>query len=234
MLRLPLTLILGAVLALPAWAGRPLASDDAGTTPAGECQLEAWAEHSADEDALVLAPACGLTDGLELGADTARLHPDDTVRQAAGLALKWVPPAAAWATPLGELALGLKLGLAAEDDVDAGWRHTGTVVLGLASLQLNADAALHLNLGPVRDRVGGVTGTALNLAATWTPSAAWLLAAEWQGNDRWAHFGSPVRSAGLRWWLQADTLGLDLTASREAGGGPTRWLLGFGWYGLTL
>jgi hypothetical protein len=29
-----------------------------------------------------------------------------------------------------------------------------------------------------------------------------------------------------------DTLGLDLTASRESGVGSTLWTLGLGWYGL--
>ena len=61
-------------LVLLAWqqaanAGRPLASDDAGTADAGTCQVEVWAERSDRDRATVIAPACGIAKGVELGSD---------------------------------------------------------------------------------------------------------------------------------------------------------------------
>jgi len=98
-------------------AGRPLATDDASTTPVGRCQLESWLEHRRRERDWVLAPACGLAVGLELGADYTLLRPRDTVRSAAGLSVKWA--AVGWTLPTaaGEWTFGLKAGLAFENRV---------------------------------------------------------------------------------------------------------------------
>ena len=57
---------------LVAHAGRPLAVEDAGVNPVGQCQVESWLERglaSGSETHLVLAPACGVFDGVELGLE---------------------------------------------------------------------------------------------------------------------------------------------------------------------
>jgi len=61
-----------ALACTAAHAGRPLATDDAGTTPQGECQLEAWGEWQHERHGGVIAPACGVTSTLELSAAYAR------------------------------------------------------------------------------------------------------------------------------------------------------------------
>lgn len=223
-----------AMLATPAWAGRPLASDDAGTADPGHCQLEGWVERADSDRALMLAPACGLMPGVELGADTTLPDPREPVRQAAGLALKWVPESGRFDTALGSLGLGLKFAAGYEHPAGAGWRRSGHGVLLLASLEATGSLGLHLNLGPEHDTASGATATLLNLAAVWTPAERALLFAEWQGNDRRRVFGGPARTVGARWWMDPERFGLDLTATRDGSGGPTLWSLGFGWYGVSL
>lgn len=232
-------LVAGIALALlavthSAWAGRPLATDDAGTAERGACQIESWVERTdADHRALVLAPACGIAEGLELGADYTLPDPQETLRASAGLALKWVPEAWHTETAAGRLNFGLKFSTAYEHPTDADWRGTETGVLGLVTLQASEAWTVHANLGAARERSSGTTGTLLNLALVWTPRAEVLLFAESRANDQREVFGGTVNSAGARWWLIPERFGLDLTASREVGADTaTVWTVGFGWYGL--
>lgn len=69
----------------------------------------------------------------------------------------------------------------------------------------------------------------------WTPLERLLLLAETQVNSKRELFGGTVMGLGARWWLVKDTLGLDLTASRESiSGAKLVWTLGLGWYGIGL
>lgn len=228
---------LALALAMPqAHAGRPLATDDAGTAAPQTCQLEAWYEHSGSELTTVLAPACGVAEGLELDLGVTLPAQRRELLLGSGLAFKWVPTAWASSTPLGELTIGLKGGVDFEQVADSGWRQAGSAGLLLVSLQINEQWALHLNPGWGQWRPAGqpqFQASLLNVAATWAPGDQGLLFAEWQGNSRRADLGSPTVSAGGRWWLQKDKLGLDLTVGRETvSGAPTQVTLGFGWYGL--
>lgn len=249
MTRLPLPHASAATQTLPRWAlaaallvaatcaqaGRPLGTDDAGTADAQTCQVEAWAERSRGvaDGSWVVAPACGVAAGLELGGDHTTYQAGQGLHRAASLGLKWVPAAWAVDTPLGALALGLKAAVGYEKPTGAGWRRSGASLLGLATLKLAEPLALHANLGPQRQADDGSTTTQLRLALAWTPHPAALLFAETQANDRPAANGGAFNTLGGRWWLLADRLGLDLTASREAGAGSgTRWSLGLGWYGI--
>jgi hypothetical protein len=215
-----------------ALAGRPLSSDDAGTADAVSCQLEGWGERAGANRALVLAPACGVLEGLEFGAEYTYPHPRDEVRGEAGLAVKWAPKSWAMPTAVGQLAWGLKAGLSFERPTGAGWQRTGQGLLGLATLNVSEDFALHANLGPQFDRASRSSATAFNLAAVWMPSGQYLLFAELQSNDRRDVFGAAMRTIGGLWWLSPDKLGLSITASRQNGSSQTLWTAGFGWYGL--
>jgi hypothetical protein len=222
-----------ATSALVAVAGRPLASDDAATTPAGQCQLESWSERQPGSRAVVVAPACGLVDGLELGADMTVLDPATPMRGGAGLALKWVPPSWQAATQWGDLRWGLKLSASLDHPASGGWRGAGGGLLGVATLTPAADWAVHANLGT--SHVNGVgSATLLNLALAWAPQPEWSVFVETQANDRRAWLGGSVNTVGGRWWLQPERLGIDLTASREVGSASTLWTLGFGWTGLSF
>ena len=227
--------IAGALLPVTARAGRPLASDDAGTADTGTCQIESWLERAANERAWVFAPACGIAKGIEIGADYSVPHPRDTMRASGGLALKWVPEGWRATTPAGKINFGLKLNLSFEHPSAAGWRRSETGVLALATLKPNDELAVHANLGPAHRHDSGTTAALLNLAIAWTPSDRTLLFAESQANSKSAVFGGTVNSTGGRWWLVKDRFALDLTASRQAGAAiGTLWTLGLGWYGLSF
>lgn len=236
---LPVLTLIVALTAAPCRAGRPLATDDAGTADKGTCQVEGWQERVKDTRALVVAPACGVADGIELGMDVTRPSPRDPVRQAAGIALKWVPSSWRADTALGEWQLGLKLSGAFEQSTDAGWKRANTTVLALATVKLSPSMTLHTNVGHLSDRAAQPstqqTATLLNLALVATPSEQFMLFAETQTNDRRSLFGGAVNTIGARWWLIKDRLGLDLTASRTAGdSNGTTWTAGFGWYGIAF
>lgn len=225
-----------ALLACPAQAGRPLATDDAATAEAGSCQVEAWHERSGSARETVLAPACGLRGGLEIGAEHAWLHPGSDVRGTGAVSLKWVPQAARVETPAGELGLGLKVAFDFERPAAASPRHAGTSLLGLVTLKPDSAWALHLNLGLARARgEAPAAGSAWigRAALAWTPSPDWLAFAEALGNGRPAAFGTTVLSAGVRRWLVPERLGLDFTLARERGG-PRTVGAGLGWYGIGL
>lgn len=225
--------IAAAWAALPAQAGRPLATDDAGTAESGTCQVEAWGEKAGPDRALVVAPACGVLPGLELGAELVRPQPRDVVRSGAGLALKWAPESWSMDTGAGKLNLGIKLGAAWVQPAGAGWQRADSGALALASLKLDEAWTLHGNVGVAREHIGGARASVGNLALVWTPAGPWLFFAEAQANSRREVFGGTVSTVGARYWLMPDKLGLDLTASRESGaGGPTRWTFGLGWYGI--
>lgn len=75
-----------ALLTVTVQAGRPLASDDAGTADAGTSQIESRLERAGSARAWDLAPACGIAKGMEIGADYTLPHPRDALRATGGLA----------------------------------------------------------------------------------------------------------------------------------------------------
>lgn len=54
------------VSSLPAMAGRPMATDDAGIVEDNACQLETWVQRSQDSAEYWAVPACNFTGNLEL------------------------------------------------------------------------------------------------------------------------------------------------------------------------
>jgi hypothetical protein len=227
--------ILLALLAASPWAlaGRPLSSDDAGTADAGTCQVETWSEKAGSERAFVIAPACGVWPGLEIGADYTSPKPRDVIKAEAGLALKWVPKSWTVDTGAGDIGFGLKFSGAWAKPVDASWQSTETGMLGLATWSPSDSVTVHANVGLARERASRTQATVLNLALVWTPHDSVLFFVEGQGNNKKDTFGGTVSTVGARYWLVKDMIGLDLTASRESGAGSTtRWTVGLGWYGI--
>lgn len=214
-----------------ALAGRPMATDDASTNPAGTCQVEAWVERAAThphaQHGLVVAPACGLSETLELAADLTHWRGSSDEPRGRGLALKWVDPS----LDLGGWRWGAKLALAWAREPDTGRWHDDELGLSalVASRELSDTLALHANLGHQRRPHAQQDATAYAVALAWTPSARSQVFGEFTGDDR----SPPVRTAGARWWLLPETLGLDLTVARQAATARSRVVtVGFGWYGL--
>ncbi len=220
----------GLALCLPlaAQAARPLGTEDAGVNEARQCHLETWSEHGPGSHETHLAPACGVGGGLEVVAEWVRPHPGDSSHHARILGLKWAPEWLAWR----DWRFGLKLmGEQARDTAaeDTGWHWQGHAWSAIASVPLSPQWTVHANLGQVRSHGPAHTATAYGLALAWTPHTSLLVFGEVLGEGH-----EPAgRTAGLRWWLIPDTLGLDLTHSRDNGAsGSHRTGIGLGWYGL--
>ena len=229
-----ITSVLLAAVTTVAMAGRPLATDDAAVADTGSCQVEAWHERQTGERATVVAPACGIAEHWELGGDITRSRSSGDRATGVGLASKWVPEGGRFDTALGPLTLGAKLALGAQRPTGAAWRTHTVSALGLATLEITPELLLHVNLGPVRERDPRSNFTVFNSALAWSVSERALLFIEGQATDSSAQ-GGTVRTGGARWWLFEDSLGLDVTASRQSGSSSgTRWSVGLGWYRLGL
>ena len=218
----------------PACAGRPLAVDDAGTAPAGSCQVESWFERSGDQRVWILSPACGLGEAVELGVEVSHPSPATTTststgeRYSVGLAVKWVDPA--WT--VGPAQFGLKAYAGSAHLIDGGWQPLTRGLLGLATLALGEQTTLHVNLGDEFDRTTRRHQARGQVALTWQAGDPWMLFGEVQALRGG---GAAQQTLGARWWAVKDNLGLDLTAGRTAGqAGSTVWTLGLGWYGIGL
>ncbi|MET7014065.1 hypothetical protein [Uliginosibacterium flavum] len=226
-------LLLASLLSasLPAFAGRPLATDDAGTVGDKQCQFEVWRERSKETSSGVAAPACGLGE-FELGAEFDRTKlPDEQTKTAQGVALKWAPEM----LKFGPVGFGAKLwtGRArvnpAGEDEKGGWQPVENGALALASWDIGAGFTAHANLGSVRDRIEHQNVRLANLALSYAPHERVLLFAEAQNVQR----AGTTQSTGLRLWAIPEKLGIDLTASRVAGvSNSNSFGVGFGWYGI--
>lgn len=225
--------LLAALASPTAQAGRPMSVDDAATAEHGQCQLEGWWARDRSDRSWVLAPACGVLPGLELGLELSTSSAERQQRLGVGPALKWAPEAGRWDTPLGPLALGLKLGSAHTLRTDGGWQADGRQALLLGSWAPLPAWTLHANLGHRHSREASAGSAVAALALVWAPGSDWLVFAEASAARRRALFGPTVQTLGGRWWWVPERFGLDVTASREAGGAPGwRWTLGFGAYGV--
>lgn len=225
----------GLLAAQDAFAGRPLLTDDAAVADRGTCQVESWSERKGPARAWVTAPACGVAAGVELGADYTVPRPRDPVRAGAGLALKWAPEGWKFESPLGEINWGLKLSGAWQQPAGAPWQGSGSALLGLISWKAGESLTVHTNVGLARDRITAQRASLFNAALVWTPMERLVLVAETQANSKHDVFGGTVVGLGARWWLIKDSLGLDITSSRESvSGAKAVWTLGLGWSGIGL
>ena len=214
-----------AGVATSAGAGRPLATDDAATVGERQCQLEAWIEAPKNGHGLVVAPACGLTASTELGVELARSRVAGQTAEDATLGVKWVAGELGWT----DWALGVKV-YASRGRVRPGpWRQGESGALLLASRGIAAQWTVHANLGIAHRPGAGRSDALAKLAAVWQPAPAFLAFAEIEAQQRTA----TTQSAGLRWWIVPERLGLDFTASRDVGVPDSRrFTAGVGWYGV--
>lgn len=207
-------------------AGRPLSVEDAGVNPFAQCQLETWIDQTADEHSLVLAPACGLGHGVEVGLEFDSPRRTSQKESGRSLAVKWVPEKAQWmGWSFGAKASISQVRAAGNSDWDDG----PTSLLGIATYSFDPHWTAHLNLGADLVKNPSDTVATAGVAVVWTPHKNWLVFAEVSGSQDTA----ATRAAGARFWLMPDELGLDLTASRvNAQRDSTAYTLGVSWYGI--
>ncbi len=209
-----------------AHAGRPMATEDASTNPAAQCQLEAWMEKTAEARFTHLAPACGLGAGFELGLEAVSATPGEEQVQARSGTVKWAPEWLAWK----DWRFGLKGGTVAQKGPGEGkWHKADWSGLGIASLAINEQWALHINAGHQHDVDSKSNVMTYSVGLNWAPVPRWQAFAEVMGD----HKHTATQSAGMRWWILPEQLGLDVTAARvNASANSRSWAIGLGWYGL--
>ena len=209
-------------------AGRPLGTDDAGTVGANMCQVESWLERESAHSTrtLVVAPACGLGDSVEIGLELARTVPDNGIRFESALSVKWVDPA--WKA--GALNWGVKAwhGMAHSRQAPT-WSATTSGAMGLMTWKASDTVAVHGNLGVQKDHASQNTEPLTNLALSWAPTPSVNLVAEMMA----VRHNPTQLNIGARWWLLPERVALDVTTGRGTGTNPTRTTtVGFDWCGI--
>lgn len=191
-------------------AAASLLVDDAGTTPAAQCQLESWLSHNTGHREATLVPACGLGN-TEWSLGISHLSN--------GQGMPWT--LGAKRTVVGRDGDRLLLAISADTGNDARSGNAGSWSVNVP-LSLRPDAAgrvlLHANLGwhaeqGARGMTGGI-GMELPLLPHWA-----LLA---EGARDAA--GSKAAQFGVRRELGAAGATLDVLAGRRFGDEGERWM----------
>ncbi|GEM_PF-194751 len=221
-------LALGLCAALPAQAGRPLVTEDAGVLDPGECELELYAAHERLRPQVRARGAsaqgsCGVGHGVQAALALERQRAsgtEDAGRSEGGL-------------------LSFKARLLGDDDDDpalalVGGVHWGrhehqsfrrdSLALGLAgTLPLPQGFTAHANLGHYHDHAEHQRSTVWALALEKALTDTLDLGAEVFGDDR----GRPWRGLGLR-WAAMPRLSIGSSYAVQAGSGRSRLVtLGF-------
>lgn len=199
----------GTLLSLTVHAARPLNTDDARLTDAGNCQLESWTRQSAERIDYWVLPACNFSGNLEvsLGAGRAQTALSPPVADYVMQAKTIVRPLTA-----NDWGWGWAIGRIVHPASAPGPNGVGnTYAYVPASLALQDDRwVFHLNLGALRDAQPGRT------AATWGVGSEWQIHPRWQGvletyGDSLSGAASQV---GLRWTVVPGCLQVDATVGR--------------------
>ena len=190
----------------PAWAGRPMASDDAAILAPGDCQVEAWALRTDTQREWWALPACGIG-GWELAAGGGRMRADGLPASQGGTALqaktvfRTLEPG------------GWGAGLAVSVQNGSGRARAVNIPL---SVSLAGDALLlHLNAGWQRQQ--GLPGRPI-----WSAGSEYVIAPRWAVSLE--TYGSrqrpPTRQLGLRYTLVAGEVDLDASLASTRGARP--------------
>ena len=215
-------LTLAAALSLsviaPAFAGKPLNTDDAGTIAKGECEIEAYASayrvSSANASGLTSQFSCGVVEGTQLGIGLGRYNDDTGNVDSISLSGK---------TQIidgGKDSTSLSLGFGAVGTSSPGQsmslsNYTFSL---LATKPLTEDFSVHFNAGLLRD---SSRGSAKNYGI-------WGLAGEYALTEKVALVGEtygqegskPWTGVGAR-WQASKALSLGLLFASQGGGDST-------------
>jgi hypothetical protein len=181
-----------SVISLPAWAGRPLQTEDAGILEAASCEIEgASADTTASDNTdntTSLQLGCGVGFNTQLALATSR----DRMSGESGNGLRLGGKTGLWRgegdnAPAFTFAYGVGWSKAAE----ASWLRTGTTINLVYSRAALDHLTLHVNLGHARDEVAGQGTTTWGLALEHAGFGSIAPMAEIFGDerDRWWNFG---------------------------------------------
>ena len=212
--------------AAPAWAGRPLTTEDASVLDAGRCQVEAWIDRYDGATTGWLVPACNLAFDTEIQAGFARTREAGQARftesyvQAKKI-LREMTEHEPW-------GVGLVLGVTRRprNESHTGWDNPYVLVPFSQSI-CGTPLTFHANVGWSRDRESRrdatVWGAALEAAVT---DRLTLLGEAYGENAQ-----KPFVRIGGRWSAIPGTLDVDLTfVTRPGGASEERFVsLGVTW-----
>ena len=200
-----------ALAALPAFAGRPLSTEDASTLRDHACQVEAWVDRYRESTQSWLVPACNFGAGIEWQLGAARTREAGRSVFSEGYfqakTVRWLE-----GSPWG---VGLVAGVTRKPLAEShrGWSNP-YLLLPLSVAAGTSGALLHLNIGASHDRAERRTVTVWAVGAEAPIAARTHLVAEAFGENA----GRPFVRAGLRFTALTDLLDLDLTAVAKPGG----------------
>jgi hypothetical protein len=206
-----------------AWAGEPLATEDASILAKGVCQVESWHRWSTGGGHQGwLLPACSVNDYLEIAFGGARYRdPDLGGHSLLLLQAKTVfyrDPGDRWSA--GFVASAMRDG-GHESRSDA---FHNAAALGIVSFNaLDETLRFHVNAGVVYSRDDYTTG-------------AWGTAAEFDFREDWTVMGEifrdepgrPKFQLGLRYTLVTDRVELFVSGGDRIGGNGDSWFAKFG------
>lgn len=214
-----LTLLLPAIAAVPAFAARPMITDDARTVDAKACQVETWVKKNRDSTEYWALPACNFTGNLELtlggalGRDDAGTRTTDVVLQGKTLFRTLEPNG--W-------SVGLAFGNVRHPAIRTNANLIGDLYAYVpASFSFRDDRViLHTNLGWLHEKDAGRHRATWGLGSETQLSGRTWLIAEAFGQNR----GNPFYQVGVRHWLVPDRVQIDTTFGNRAGSsGEERW-----------
>lgn len=214
-----------AMWALPAHAGRPLQTEDAGILDKGTCEVEGATARlretglgTARESSLQLACGVGASSQIALAASRASF---------AGVSepgLRLGGKTEVWKGAGDDAAaVTIAWGISSVKPAGSGWK-TGTLdAVAVASMPL-AGMTLHVNIGHERDVIGRTSTTPWGIAIEHPGFGAWAPMAEIFGDDR-----DPAWwNLGLRYTLAKDQAYVDLSWGRQMSSArPTLLTAGF-------
>lgn len=210
---MPAALVLACLQ--PAWAARPLATDDAGTIAAGDCEVEAsrlLTRSGGDREGETgAALACGVGFGAQLGVGHGQARGPEGRAQATTLSAK----AGIWqgqGDNAAALAVSGALGWGRSSG--QGWQRDSSDVRLIGTVPFRY-GFVHANIGHARSHTGGPKATLWGLALEHLPAQmagmGWAPLAEVYGDDR----GDRWVNVGVRTTVLPDRLFVDVAYARQ-------------------
>jgi hypothetical protein len=199
------------VTAMPAFAGRPLTTEDASVVEDKACQLETWLDRSREATHGWLVPACNFGANIEWQAGFARTREDGRSRfSEAYFQAKtfWsLAEDAPW-------AIGLVTGVARKQrETHRGWESPYVIVPLSVTSDRNA-TTFHFSVGWSHDRAARRNATLWGVAAETAISPRLTLLGETFGENG----ARPFIRAGGRFSVVKDLLDADLSYVTRPGG----------------
>lgn len=201
--------LFAALVALPAYGGRPLSTEDAAVLEEGRCQLETWIDRSRDATVGWFVPACNVGANIEWQVGGARARAEGVHRFSEAYAQAktvFTREDAPW-------GVGLVVGVIRRPlhEAHRGWVNPYVIVPVTIAI---GDAALHLNAGWARDRFEDRNLTLWGIAGELPAGERLTLVAEAFGENS----QRPFLRAGVRWSLVKEVVDVDLTVVAKPGG----------------